>query len=208
MKITILTDNKNSWIIPYVNQLKKEIKNHEIKHIFNHSDIDFGDIMFILGCEKIVKPDKLKFHKNNIVIHPSKLPEGRGWSPLTWQVLEGKNEIPVSLFEANEKIDDGEVYFIDYIKLTGKELNNEIKHKQGLITKKMVKHFIKNYNKLQPVSQIGNPTYYQKRTTKNSELDINKTIMEQFNLLRVVDNKRYPAYFIVDDQKYFIKIFK
>ena len=36
MKITILTDNPNSWVIPYINEIriKGEFKNHEIKHIY------------------------------------------------------------------------------------------------------------------------------------------------------------------------------
>ena len=29
----------------------------------------------------------------------------------------------------------------------------------------------------------------------DSELDINKSINSQFNLLRICDNKRYPAFF-------------
>ena len=93
MNITILTDNPNSWIIPYVNQLKDHLINlhFNVTHITNHGDIKKGDIMFILSCEKILPKEKLNFHEHNIVVHPSKLPEGKGWSPLAWQVLEGKN---------------------------------------------------------------------------------------------------------------------
>ena len=67
---------------------------------------------------------------------------GKGWSPLAWQILEGSNNIPVSLFEAVEAVDAGDVYIVDYIRLEGHELNNEIKHQQGLITMKMVKKYI------------------------------------------------------------------
>ena len=41
-----------------------------------------------------------------------------------------------------------------------------------------------------------------------SSIDIDKTFREQFNLLRVVDNKRYPAFFYFKNQKYVIKIEK
>ena len=110
MKITILTDNPNSWILPYVEELKSELSEHELTHIFSPSNIVGGDIMLVLSCEKILKEEYLKLHKSNVVVHPSKVPLGKGWSPLAWQVLEGSNNIPVSLFEAVEAVDAGDVY--------------------------------------------------------------------------------------------------
>ena len=147
MKITILTDSPNSWILPYVDDLKKDLnQTHSVTHIYSTSDIIGGDIMFILSCEKILKSEHLKLHKSNVVVHESKVPLGKGWSPLTWQILEGSNNIPVSLFEAVETVDAGDVYMVDYINLEGHELNDEIKHQQGLITIKMVKNTLMNLN--------------------------------------------------------------
>jgi methionyl-tRNA formyltransferase len=177
MKITILTDNLNSWILPYVEDLKKSlIINHKIHHLSKPTDIIGGDIMFILSCEKILKPKYLK--------------------------------IPISLFEAVEKVDAGDVYMVDYIKLKGHELNNEIKHQQGLITIKMVKKYIDEFESIVGTPQNGKETFYPRRGQKENELDINKTILEQFNLLRIVDNERYPAYFYINGNKYTLKISK
>ena len=66
MKITILTDNPKSWIIPYIENLKEElIQKHEVTHIFSSKDIAPGDVMLILSCEKILKNTHLSFHKSN-----------------------------------------------------------------------------------------------------------------------------------------------
>ena len=54
--------------------------------------------------------------------------------------------------------------------------------------------------------QEGVATYYERRTPKDSELDINRSIKDQFNLLRIVDNERYPAFFYIGDKKYKISI--
>ena len=35
---------------------------------------------------------------------------------------------------------------------------------------------------------------------------INKTIKEQFNLLRIVNNQEYPAFFEIDGRKYKLTI--
>jgi methionyl-tRNA formyltransferase len=209
MKITILTDNPNSWILPYVEELKKQLSEiHTIHHVYKTSDIIGGDIMLVLSCEKILKLEYLKLHKSNVVVHPSKVPLGKGWSPLAWQVLEGSNNIPVSLFEAVEAVDAGDVYIVDYIKLEGHELNEEIKHQQGLITMKMVKQYIDEFDFMIGISQSGEETFYPRRKQKENELDINKTIAEQFNLFRVVDNERYPAHFHLNGKKYILKIYK
>ncbi len=209
MKITILTDNPNSWILPYVDDLKKELnQTHSVTHIYSISDISGGDIMLILSCEKILKSEHLRLHKSNVVVHPSKVPLGKGWSPLAWQILEGSNNIPVSLFEAGDAVDAGDVYMLNYINLEGHELNDEIKHQQGLITMKMVNKYIDEFESMRGIPQRGEETFYPRRSQKENELDIDKTISEQFNLLRVVDNERYPAHFYINGKKYIVKIYK
>jgi methionyl-tRNA formyltransferase len=216
-EITILTDNPNSWIIPYIEKLETILisKGHYVDHIFGIDGIKIQkDIMFILSCEEIIPKDKLKFHHNNIVVHPSKLPQGKGWSPLAWQVLEGKNEIPITLFEASPKVDSGKIYLTDTIKLNGSELNDEIKQKQWEITLKLILNFIEEFEGefisggVEGAEQKGKETFYPKMTRKNNELDPNKTIKEQFNTLRIVDNERYPAFFNLNGQEYTIKIWK
>lgn len=209
MRITILTDNPKSWVIPYAKELKERLsENHEVTHVFSSKDIKEGDLMLILSCERILKDFHLSFHKSNIVVHPSELPKGKGWSPLAWQVLEGKNRIPLTLFEANDKVDDGYIYQVDYLELDGNELNDEIKYLQGLKTIEMIQRYIDGFESRNGIPQNGDETFYEKRTFRDSELNVNKTINEQFNLLRVVDNERYPAFFLRDGVKYILKIYK
>lgn len=210
MKITLICDNINSWIVPYVKKLKLLLDEaqHETKIIHLYEDIEEGDLAFFLGCETIVKQNILALHSNNLIVHESRLPKGKGWSPLTWQILEGKNVIPITLIEADSKVDSGDIYFQDEIVLQGHELLPEIRHFQGEYTIKLVLRFVNQYPEVFGTKQEGESTYYSKRTPKDSELDINKTIKEQFNLLRVVDNERYPAFFLLDGVRYYIKIEK
>lgn len=208
MKITILTDNSKSWVIPYIEDLKKQLYKHNITHVFSSKDISGGDVMLILSCEKILPLQYLKLHKNNIVVHPSKVPHGKGWSPLAWQVLEGSNDIPISLFEAVEQVDAGDVYLVDNIHLEGHELNEEIKKQQGLVLIRMVKRYIDEYDTMVGIPQSGEETFYPRRKQKENQLDITKSIADQFNLFRVVDNERYPAHFQINGQKYILKIYK
>ena len=208
MKIQILVDNTDSWILPYAEELKNELleDGYDCSLIHHPNRVVEGDVLCLLSCEAIFR----HLHKNrhNLVIHESHLPKGRGWSPLTWQVLQGKNRIPITLFEATEKVDAGEIYLRDVIELSGYELLEEIKHQQGVKTKALIHKFIQNYGQLESTPQQGKATYYRKRKPSDSELDPEKPLKEQFNKLRVVDNERYPAFFKLNGHKYVLKIYR
>lgn len=206
MKIAILT-SANQWYVPYAKELKESLKS---KLFYNHLDIkESFDVLFILSYHKIIPEEILKKNRHNIVIHESDLPKGKGWAPLFWQILEGKNKIVFSMFEATKGIDSGNIYMKKVLKLNGYELNAEIRKKQASLIKEMCIEFIKNYEKYKnPTPQVGEESFYPKRAPKDSELDINKTIKEQFNLLRIVDNKEYPAFFTIDGHKYILTIRK
>ena len=209
MKVQILVDNPNSWMVDYAKQLVDILrKENDIKVnlIYQHEEVIEGDVLCLLGCEKIFK--KLYLNKYNLVVHESYLPKGKGWSPLTWQILEGSSKIPITLFEAAEKIDSGVIYNQDFIELNGDELLPEIKHRQGIKTIGLIVDFIENIDKVIGREQIGEETFYPKRKSEDSELDIDKSIKEQFNLLRVCDNERYPAFFTLKGKKYIIKTYK
>ncbi len=206
MFVQLLSSSNTSWIVPYGNQLQQQLiaMGHQCNYIFSEKEIIEGDILVFLCYEKIFK--SLELNKHNLVIHESALPLGRGMSPLTWQILEGKNTIPVTLLEASEGVDEGDIYEQVFIEYNGTELNPELKHKQGLATIELVINFVKKYPNNSATKQIGEPTYYKRRTAADSELNIKKTIEEQFNLLRVCDNERYPAFFRINNKKYLLQI--
>lgn len=204
MKIAILT-TKSQWFVKYAQDLSIEIA---ADLFYEHDKIDSSyDIVFMLSYHSIVPKEYLARHRHNLVIHASALPEGKGWAPMFWQVLEGKNNIPITLFEASDGIDDGDIYFVDYLELDGTELNKELRHKLALKITDMCKTFLFKYP-ITPVKQSGVESFYPKRTPKDSMLDINKSIKEQFNLLRIVDNDEYPAFFEINGIRYNIKIEK
>lgn len=204
MKIAILT-SPNQWFVFYAKILKQQIKDSII--LFHHEDIiDDYDTLFILSYHKLISKKYLRA-KHNIVVHASDLPKGKGWAPMFWQILEDKNEIIFSMFEASDNVDDGDIYMKKTLFLNGTELNSELRLKQANFIIDMCKEFLSNYNKyFIPSPQIGKESFYKKRTSEDSEIDINKTIREQFNLLRIVDNENYPAFFYKNGKKYILKI--
>ncbi len=207
-KIQFLIDNINSWIIPYVKTYNQKLikGGYKSKVLHHHKEVENGDIIILLSCEK--KFTQFSRNKYNLVVHESNLPKGKGWSPMTYQVLEGKNKIPITLFEADESFDGGNIYLKDFIKLDGTELVDEIREKQAKKSFDLIDKFLKENKNLIGETQSGKQTSYRKRMPADNKLDVNKSIIDNFNILRVSDNNRYPAYFTINNQKYIIKITK
>lgn len=207
--ITVLVDN-DSWILPYAHRLIDELHMLGLSAYLcqNQDEVKVGDVCFLLGCTNIVTNENLSKNKYNLVVHESALPQGKGFAPMSWQILEGKKEIVVSLIEAVDGVDAGDVWLQEKIFLNGTELHDEWRKLQGECSINLSLKFISQHTSLTPVKQKGESSFYKRRTPKDSELNINKTIAEQFDLLRVVDNENYPSYFVVNGTRYDIKVSK
>ncbi len=201
---------KDSWFEKYAVKLKKRLeKKFKVRIINNQKEIKKSLINFILSFDQKITIKNLKKSKFNIVVHASNLPKGRGFSPMSWQILEGRKNIPFTLFQANEEIDTGNIFLKDKIILEGHELSNEWRALQGNKTIELCLMFVKKMNFLISKKQGSQKnTYYRRRKKIDSILDVNKSIKDQFNLLRIVDNDNYPAYFLYKNKKYKVKIEK
>jgi methionyl-tRNA formyltransferase len=214
MKIQILI-SKSSWANAYKKEIFSKVKefSKSVSFLQNHKELKGNyDINIIFSYFKIIPKIYLKKSKVNLIPHESNLPKGKGMSPLTWQILEGKKKICFSLIEANSKIDNGVVYYKKIKTIPKDFLFDEIKKIQLNENLKLIVKFIKFYKRKNKAPnskiQIGKSTFYKKRVPKNSEIIIKNSILSQFNLLRVVDNKNYPAYFRIYGKKYILKISK
>lgn len=205
-----ITIEEGSWYFSYALNLKSVLKKmgFTVNIITDLNQIPNAFVNFLLSITKILKPEQIQKSNHNIVVHASNLPEGKGFSPMSWQILEGKNTIPLCLFEASEEVDEGDIYLRDTITLKGHELSNEWRHMLGNKVNEMCIKFIKNYKNLSPEKQQSksNHKHYPRRRPNDSELSLNKTLAEQFNLLRIVDNKDYPAFFYKDNKRYILTI--
>jgi methionyl-tRNA formyltransferase len=208
MLIQLLMDNPRSWILPYALRLKEQVLalGHNCVLLHRHEEVTKGEILVLLSCEKVFR--QLELNRHNLVVHESALPQGKGWSPLTWQVLEGRDRIPVTLFEAASDVDSGDIYLQEDLVLEGHELVDELREKQGETTLRLVLKFIREYPSVKGRPQQGAESFYPRRKPEHSMLNTEEPLSAQFNLLRVCDNERYPAYFIKDGVKYLIKIYK
>src|SRR5690606_15843919 len=122
---------------------------------------------------------------------------GRGWSPHIWDILAGADRLTVTLLEAADKVDSGDIWRKVAVPLEGHELAHEINAKLFAAELELMEFAVATAGTVQPAPQDASvaPPYPPRRTPAMGELDPHKTIAEQFDLLRVADPDRYPAFF-------------
>jgi methionyl-tRNA formyltransferase len=210
-QITIVSD-KNNWINSYIPQWIEALKpdHSQLTWVHDVKDIHPGIAAFYLGCEQIASRSLLNLNKHNLVVHASDLPQGRGWSPLTWKILNGENRIPVVLFEAAENVDNGRIYIKDIMEFTGFELIDELREVLAETTFKLCNQFIQQYPGIlrEAQEQQGEVSFYPRRTPQDSRIRPELSIQEQFQMFRVADNDKYPCYFELGGETFILRIEK
>ena len=197
MRISILCSDSLHPIFPYLVEWKNAHgKSHAVELVTEKKALTGGDILFLISCHEIIEEQERRLYQKSFVIHASDLPAGRGWSPHVWQILEGCNEIIISLLEAEDEVDSGAIWFKKRISVEGHELADEINQKIFKTEIELMNFTLDGFDEVKPVIQDHSyATYYPKRKPVDSKIDPNLTIAEQFDLLRISDPKRYPAFF-------------
>ena len=205
LRISVCADSE-SWINPHIARMLSKWLNdgHTVTWTSDAALLSPGDLCFFLSYGRIVDGRTLGLHHHNLVVHASDLPKGRGWSPMTWQVLEGRREIPVTLFEAAEAVDSGPIFDQCWLQTSGLELIDELREALGRATTELCERFVAEYPESASTSrpQQGQPTFYAKRRPRDSRIDIDRTLREQINLLRIADPERYPAWFELENARF------
>lgn len=207
-KVAFLFDKNNDWIFNFFKNYNFNLNNFSIHKFFDKEEIEGFDFVFLLGYTRILSNEFLQKNRFNLVVHESALPKGKGFSPLQWQLLEGKSSITISLIEATTKVDSGDIFLQKKMQFNGTELYEEIREIQAKCTYSIIYEFLKNYPNLKQKKQVGSESFYPRRTKNDGELDISKTIEENFNLMRIGNNDCWPSFFYYKGKKFIINIFK
>lgn len=182
---------------------------HRVSWVHAASDLPGGDLCFYLSYGRIVDAATRDRYRHSLVVHASDLPKGRGWSPASWLILEGADRIPVTLLEAVEGVDAGPIYLQEWLDLGGTELIDDWRGLLAAATVKLSQTFVARFPDVLDSAreQSGDATIYPRRRAKDSALNPDKTLSEQFNHLRIVDNEHYPAYFRYKGREFILRIF-
>ena len=184
------------WAINIYRELKK--KNINIK-IIKSKKINFKKI-------KDINPDYILFYgwsskvpsiivKNYkcIMLHPSKLPNYAGGSPLQNQIIRNVKKSGVTLFRMDSRIDKGKIIYQSTLSLKGslKIIFSRIINKGTSLSLKMFRNYNEKKNKVKKI--------YKRRLPYQSEITIdelkNRSGVYLLNKIRMLQDP-YPNPFI------------
>jgi methionyl-tRNA formyltransferase len=211
MKITLLCSDPQHPVNAYINRwAETQAGLHEVDIVRKKSQLGGGEILFLISCSEIINAKDRAKYKACLVLHASDLPKGRGWSPHIWELVQGAEVITLSMLEAEDKVDSGSIWRKAHISVPKHFLWDEINHLLFTAEVDMIDYAVQNYALIRPQAQMkaDQATYCPKRSRQDSQIDPHKTIAEQFNLIRVCDPNRFPAYFEHHGQRYILKLEK
>jgi len=205
MNITILCSSSAHPVNAHISRwMEARRGQHEISLLRERRDLVGGDLLFLVSCGEIVSAsDRAKF-AHTLVLHASDLPEGRGWNPHIWEILSGATQLTVTLLEADDKVDTGAIWHQVKIEIDSGALWNEINDRLFVAEMALLDYAVDNLSTIVPRPQRAEvvSSAYRLRKPSDSRIDPNRTIAEQFNLIRVCDPQRYPAFFELHGHRY------
>ena len=204
----ILAIGYRDWAIDiYKNLLKDKIeikilkkKSISLKEIKEYNP----DLILFYGWSKKVSNTIVQNFKC-IMLHPSKLPNFAGGSPIQNQIIRNVRKSAVTLFVMNEKIDHGNILIQKEFSLLGEldEIFNRIIKIGTLLTLNILK---KNYKQ----KKIKITKVYKRRKPQQSEITLREFKFSNanylYNKIRMLQDP-YPNAFIktIDGKKLYIQ---
>ena len=169
LSIAICSDH-NSWFNETVPELiwKWLRSGNQCSWSHDANELSGGDLCFYLSYGRIVGPDIRGKYRNNLVVHASDLPKGRGWSPASWSILEEATRIPVTLIEAEHEVDSGVIYDQVWFDLAADDLIDDWRCKLSTTTSTLVLGFVDEYpNSIKGGrDQVGDPKFLSQEASK------------------------------------------
>lgn len=205
MRITILCSDEHHPVNAHLTrwiECNKDV--HEISFVRKKNELLGGDILFLVSCAEIIRIADRAAYRASLVLHASDLPRGRGWSPQIWQIIAGASEITLTLLEAEDKVDSGRIWHQIVFPVPKHMLWNEINESLFDAEIALIDFAVREFGNIVPRAQDVRiePTYLPKRTPEDSEIDPAQSITSQFDLLRVCDPLRFPAFFELHGHRY------
>lgn len=205
----VCTERRHPVFVELERWCARQAEAHEIVLTDRLDTLPGGDFLFLISCSQIVKPALRARYRHSLVVHASDLPEGRGWSPLIWQVIQGRQDIAVTLLEAHDQVDSGAVWAKRWLHFEGHELCDEINAALFAAELDLMDYALEHGEEVAPQAQSDeSASWFRRRTPEDSRIDPQRPLAEQFDLLRVADPERYPAFFELHGQRYEISIRK
>lgn len=157
------------------------------------------DLLIVRGWQRLIPKEVLaSLSIGAIGFHGSSefLPKGRGRSPINWALIEDKDIFILQMFFYDENVDAGSIIGWEILDINPFDTVKTLYYKTVIASIRLILKFLPLIleGKTPCYPQLGEPSYYPKRTPEDGRIDWNKSTIDIYNLIRGV-TKPYPGAF-------------
>jgi methionyl-tRNA formyltransferase len=157
------------------------------------------DLLLVGGWQRLVPEAVLNtLRVGGLGLHGSSefLPKGRGRSPVNWSLIEGKRRFIAHLFLMKPAADDGDVVAFEMFDVNEWDTCRTLYYKLSVVYKRMLLEHVPHLlaGRARPVPQVGEPSYYPKRTPADGLIDWSRPVFQIHDFIRALTHP-YPGAF-------------
>lgn len=135
------------------------------------------------------------------------LPKGRGRSPLNWSLIQGAERFVAQFFIIKPGVDDGDIFFHQMFDINPWDNIESLYQKMSIVLHRMYLEWIPKLlsEEYRTYPQVGEPTYFEKRTPEDGLIDWNRPLIELYNFIRAITDPYPGAFTYLNGEKVLIK---
>lgn len=171
-----------------------------------------ANVLLSCGFSFVIPETVIDNFEYSINVHPSLLPKYRGYRSGPYILINNEKESGVTVHMLTSKLDEGDIICQESFKVSIFDTPKSMKRKTDECEKVVVK---KAFDLIRQGSVVYRKqdeslasTYNYLRTPKDSEIDSSKRLIDLYNEIRACDVENYPAYFYINGEKVFIKLWR
>ena len=170
------------------------------------------DCLVTLGWRRIL--DLKDFEKVVLMVnvHPALLPEYKGYHPVPYVILNEEKVHGITAHLINEEVDAGDIVQKESFPIntfsTLRSLQYEVNKRMPEFLRKLFDKIIEGNIDYSPNMDADTIIIAPIRTHKDSEVYLNEPLDEVFKKVKASDPKRFPAYFMYNGEKVYIKMYR
>jgi methionyl-tRNA formyltransferase len=155
----------------------------------------------VIGFGQLLPPAFLDALPHGFVnLHYSLLPRWRGAAPVERAILAGDTETGVCLMRIEEGLDTGGIYASVSTPIEPEETAGELHERLTALGTRLLLEYLPLVPETEPVPQEGEPTYAEKLTVDEFQIDGSRPATEVARVVRA-GNPRPGAWMVVDGKR-------
>jgi methionyl-tRNA formyltransferase len=180
----------------------------------NDEDVSFilnlkPDLILSLGWRRLLPNSIYSFPSyGTINLHDGLLPKYRGFAPINWALINNEKEAGLTFHYIDDSADTGNIILQTKTKI---EKNDTAKNVYDKLLAKIPDFILKLFslvesNNIPTIHQTSSEGFFcARRFPEDGKINWNQDRLKIFNLIRALSDPYPNAFFIYDDEKFFIK---